>query len=93
MNHNQTIACLSKNFTPYITIIPGFLSIVIFIILIYYFKHHGDRLCHKSKPSETAPTHSLQDDTMEVEPYTTYVQKENVIYNSVSDLTVEQNLP
>lgn len=29
---------------------------------------------------------------MEVEPYTTYVQKENVIYNSVSDLTVEQNL-
>lgn len=30
---------------------------------------------------------------MEVEPYTTYVQKENVIYNSVSDLTVGQNLP
>lgn len=30
---------------------------------------------------------------MEVEPYTTYVQKENVIYNSVSDLTAEQNLP
>ncbi|XP_065532742.1 cell surface glycoprotein CD200 receptor 1 [Lathamus discolor] len=33
------------------------------------------------------------DDTMEVEPYTIYVQKENVIYNSVSDLTVGKNLP
>ncbi|KAM9565848.1 cell surface glycoprotein CD200 receptor 1 [Guaruba guarouba] len=33
------------------------------------------------------------DDTMEVEPYTIYVQKENIIYNSVSDLTVEKNLP
>ncbi|XP_068815538.1 cell surface glycoprotein CD200 receptor 1 isoform X2 [Struthio camelus] len=93
MIHNQSIACLSENFIPYISIIPGFLSIVIFIALIYYFKLHGDRLCYKRKSPETAPTHSLQDDTMEVEPYTTYVQKENVIYNSVSDLTVEQNLP
>uniref|UniRef100_A0A8C0BKW7 Ig-like domain-containing protein n=1 Tax=Buteo japonicus TaxID=224669 RepID=A0A8C0BKW7_9AVES len=54
-----------------------FLSIIIFMAVIYYFKLHSDRY----------------DDTMEVEPYTTYVQKENVIYNSVSDLTVEQNLP
>lgn len=30
---------------------------------------------------------------MEVEPYTIYVQKENVIYNSVSDLTMGKNLP
>ncbi|XP_025968080.1 cell surface glycoprotein CD200 receptor 1-A-like isoform X2 [Dromaius novaehollandiae] len=93
MSYNQSIACPSKDFTPYISIIPGFLSIVIFIALIYYFKLHGGRLCHKSKPPETAPTHSLPDDITEVEPYTTYVQKENVIYNSVSDLTVEQNLP
>ncbi|OXB83340.1 UNVERIFIED_CONTAM: hypothetical protein H355_001777 [Colinus virginianus] len=52
-----------------------------------------DKFCHKTKPPDIIPTYSSQDDTMEVEPYTTYVQKENVIYNSVSDLTMRQNLP
>ncbi|XP_062428110.1 LOW QUALITY PROTEIN: cell surface glycoprotein CD200 receptor 1 [Rhea pennata] len=94
MRHNKSIACLPKNFTPYTAIIPGFLGTVIFIALIYWFKFRGDRLCHKSKPPETTPTQSSQDDSMEVEPYTTYVQKENVIYSSVEvNLTVQQNLP
>ncbi|XP_009288073.1 PREDICTED: cell surface glycoprotein CD200 receptor 1-A [Aptenodytes forsteri] len=95
-NQSKSIACHpSKNngFILYVSIILCFLGIITFVAAIYYFKLHRDRLCHKTKPPETAPTHSLQDDTMEVEPYTTYVQKENIIYSSVSDLTVGQNLP
>ncbi|XP_075023393.1 cell surface glycoprotein CD200 receptor 1-A-like [Calonectris borealis] len=95
-NQSKSIACRpSKNnaFNLYVSIILCFLSIITFTAVLYYYKLHRDRLCHKTKPPETAPTHSPQDDTMEVEPYTTYVQKENVIYNSVSDLTVGQNLP
>ncbi|XP_040452577.1 cell surface glycoprotein CD200 receptor 1-A-like [Falco naumanni] len=77
----------------YVSIILCFLSIIPFVAVMYYFKLHIDRLCHKTKTPETAPTDSPQEDTMEVEPYTIYVQKENVIYNSVSDLTAGQNLP
>ncbi|XP_042644317.1 cell surface glycoprotein CD200 receptor 1-A-like [Tyto alba] len=94
-NQSSSIACRppKNSFFRDVLIILGFLSIITFMAVVYYFKLHRDRLCHKPKPPETAPTHSPQDDTMEVEPYTTYVQKENIIYNSVSDLTVGQNLP
>ncbi|XP_049680511.1 cell surface glycoprotein CD200 receptor 1 isoform X3 [Accipiter gentilis] len=95
-NQSMTIACHppdNNGFILPVSITLCFLSIIIFMAVIYYFKLHSERLCLKTKPPETAPTHSPQDDTMEVEPYTTYVQKENVIYNSVSDLTAEQNLP
>ncbi|KAM6384458.1 cell surface glycoprotein CD200 receptor 1-A-like [Alca torda] len=95
VNWSKSIACRpskSNDFIQYIYIILCFLSIITFMAVFYYFKLYRDRLCHKTKPPETAPTHSPQDNTMEVEPYTTYVQKENVIYNSVSDLTVGQNL-
>ncbi|XP_054670841.1 cell surface glycoprotein CD200 receptor 1-A-like isoform X1 [Grus americana] len=95
-NQSKSIACHpSKNhsFTWLVYIIPCFLSIIISMTIMYYFKLHSDRLCHKTKPPETAPAHSPQDDTLEVEPYTTYVQKENVIYNSVSDLTVGHDFP
>ncbi|PKU37422.1 hypothetical protein llap_12270 [Limosa lapponica baueri] len=93
-NWSKSIDCRPGNnkLILYVSTILCFLSIVIFVAVIYSFKLHHDRLCHKTKPPEIAPTHSPQDDTMEVEPYTTYVQKENVIYNSVSDLTVGQNL-
>ncbi|XP_071428392.1 cell surface glycoprotein CD200 receptor 1-A-like [Pithys albifrons albifrons] len=90
---SESIACCPSkevSFKLYVYIIPFLLSIMIFMAFIYYFKFHSNRLCHKTKPPETDP---IQNDTMEVEPYTTYVQKENVIYNSVSDLTVGQNLP
>ncbi|KAM6098878.1 cell surface glycoprotein CD200 receptor 1 isoform 2-T2 [Theristicus caerulescens] len=94
-NQSESKACgpSKHSFIPYVSIITGFLSILTVMAVIYYFKLHRDRLCHKTKPPETAPTYSPQDDTMEVEPYTTYVQKENVIYNSVSDLTTGQNFP
>ncbi|XP_035170799.1 cell surface glycoprotein CD200 receptor 1-A-like [Oxyura jamaicensis] len=95
LNETKSIACSSpqSNLILYISIALGFLIIITFMAVIYYFKLHGCRLCHKTEPPDTSLTHSLQDDTTEVEPYTTYVQKENTIYNSVSDLTVGQNLP
>lgn len=95
-NWSQSIACYpsgGNSFIQYVYTIACVLIIIILLAVIYYFKLHNDRPCHKAKPPEIAPTHSQQDDTMEVEPYTTYVQKENVIYNSVSDLTAGQNLP
>ncbi|XP_009958717.1 PREDICTED: cell surface glycoprotein CD200 receptor 1, partial [Leptosomus discolor] len=94
-NQSKSIPCHpSKNgFIRNVPIILCFLIIITFMAVIYYFKLHSGRLCHKIKPPETAPTYSPQDDTMEVEPYTTYVQKENEIYNSVCDLTVGQTLP
>ncbi|XP_062371474.1 cell surface glycoprotein CD200 receptor 1-A-like isoform X2 [Cinclus cinclus] len=95
-NWSQSIACCPSKKTSFFLhagIITCVLIIITLLAAIYCFKLHSDRPCHKTKPSEIAPIHSQQDDTMEVEPYTTYVQKENVIYNSVSDLTVGQNLP
>ncbi|XP_005523982.1 PREDICTED: cell surface glycoprotein CD200 receptor 1 [Pseudopodoces humilis] len=95
-NWSQSIACCPSektNFFLYAGIITCALIIITLLAVIYYLKLHIYRPCYKTKPPEIAPIHSQQDDTMEVEPYTTYVQKENVIYNSVSDLTVGQNLP
>ncbi|KAM7032235.1 cell surface glycoprotein CD200 receptor 1-A-like [Passerculus sandwichensis] len=97
-NWSQSIACcpsekIVTNVFLYACIITCVLIIITLLAVIYYFKLHGDRSCHRTKPPEIAPIHSQQDDTMEVEPYTTYVQKENVIYNSMSDLTVGQDLP
>ncbi|KAM7066195.1 cell surface glycoprotein CD200 receptor 1-A-like [Acridotheres tristis] len=95
-NWSQSIACCPSEKTSvflYAGIITCVLIIITLLPVIYCFKFHSNRPCHKTKPPEIAPIHSQQDDTMEVEPYTTYVQKENVIYNSVSDLTAGQNLP
>ncbi|XP_053912763.1 cell surface glycoprotein CD200 receptor 1-A isoform X2 [Cuculus canorus] len=94
-NQSKSVVCqLPKNsFILHVSIIFCILIIITFLAVIYYIKLHSDRLCHITKPPETSVTHFPQDDTMEVEPYTTYVQKENIIYNSVSDLTVGQNLP
>nr|XP_038038157.1 cell surface glycoprotein CD200 receptor 1-A isoform X1 [Anas platyrhynchos]XP_038038162.1 cell surface glycoprotein CD200 receptor 1-A isoform X1 [Anas platyrhynchos]XP_038038164.1 cell surface glycoprotein CD200 receptor 1-A isoform X1 [Anas platyrhynchos] len=95
LNETMSTDCSSSqsDLILYIAIALGFLIIITFMAVIYYFKLHGCRLCHKTKPPDTSLTHSLEDDTTEVEPYTTYVQKENTIYNSVSDLTGGQNLP
>ncbi|XP_068037146.1 cell surface glycoprotein CD200 receptor 1-A-like isoform X2 [Anomalospiza imberbis] len=97
-NWSQSIACCPSektitNVFLYACIIACVLIIITLLAVIYYFKLHSDRPCHRTKPPEIAPIHSQQDDMMEVEPYTTYVQKENTIYNSVSDLTLGQNLP
>ncbi|XP_015730880.1 cell surface glycoprotein CD200 receptor 1-A-like isoform X2 [Coturnix japonica] len=95
LNETKSIACFPshRHLVLFISIILGFLIIITFAAAIYYLKLHGYRFCHKTKPPDIIPTQSSQDDTVEVEPYTTYVQKENVIYNSVSDLTLRQNLP
>ncbi|XP_065598120.1 cell surface glycoprotein CD200 receptor 1-A-like isoform X1 [Cyrtonyx montezumae] len=95
LNETKSIACSSspRDLILCIAIILGFLIFITFVAVIHYFKLHGYRFCHKTKPPDIIPTYSSQDDTMEVEPYTTYVQRENVIYNSVSDLTMRQNLP
>ncbi|POI29025.1 hypothetical protein CIB84_007225, partial [Bambusicola thoracicus] len=95
LNETKSIDCSSsyRDLILCIAIILSFLIIITFVAVIYYLKLHGYRFCHKSKPPDIIPTYSSQDDTAEVEPYTTYVQKENVIYNSVSDLTLRQNLP
>ncbi|KAF2981566.1 hypothetical protein EK904_001028 [Melospiza melodia maxima] len=90
---NYSCDKIVTNVFLYACIITCVLIIITLLAVIYYFKLHGDRPCHRTKPPEIAPIHSQQDDTMEVEPYTTYVQKENVIYNSMSDLTVGQDLP
>ncbi|XP_061860894.1 cell surface glycoprotein CD200 receptor 1-A-like [Colius striatus] len=94
-NQSKSIACGPSNNNGFIVLISIILCFLILITMavVYYLRFQSDRLCHKTKSPETASPSSPQDDTMEVEPYTTYVQKENVIYNSVSDLTVGQNLP
>ncbi|XP_052560237.1 cell surface glycoprotein CD200 receptor 1 isoform X3 [Tympanuchus pallidicinctus] len=95
LNEAKSIDCSSPHryLILCIAIVLSFLIIITFAAVIYYLKLHGYRFCRKTKPPDIVPTYSLQDDTVEVEPYTTYVQKENAIYNSVSDLTLRQNLP
>uniref|UniRef100_A0A803XRU9 Ig-like domain-containing protein n=1 Tax=Meleagris gallopavo TaxID=9103 RepID=A0A803XRU9_MELGA len=95
LNETKPIDCSPSHryLILHIAIVLVFLIIITFVAVIYYLKLHGYRFCHKTKPPDIVPTYSSQDDTAEVEPYTTYVQKENVIYNSVSDLTLMQNLP
>ncbi|XP_068016720.1 cell surface glycoprotein CD200 receptor 1 isoform X1 [Melanerpes formicivorus] len=94
-NQSKSITCHpsdnSNNLHIYIPLC--FLSIIALLAVIYSFKLYSDRLCHKTKPPETDPVHFPEDDTTEVEPYTTYVQKENTVYCSVSDLTLGQNIP
>ncbi|XP_048800905.1 cell surface glycoprotein CD200 receptor 1 isoform X3 [Lagopus muta] len=95
LNETKSIDCSSPHryLILCIAIVLSFLIIIIFAAVIYCLKLHGYRFCRKTKPPDIVPTYPLQDDTVEVEPYTTYVQKENAIYNSVSDLTLRQNLP
>uniref|UniRef100_A0A8C3PW72 Ig-like domain-containing protein n=1 Tax=Chrysolophus pictus TaxID=9089 RepID=A0A8C3PW72_CHRPC len=95
LNETKSIDCSSSHryLILCIAIVLGFLIIITSVAVMYYLKLHGYRFCHTTKPPDIVPTYSLQDDTVEVEPYTTFVQKENVIYNSVSDLTLRQNLP
>uniref|UniRef100_A0A8B9VAE9 Ig-like domain-containing protein n=1 Tax=Anas zonorhyncha TaxID=75864 RepID=A0A8B9VAE9_9AVES len=90
LNETMSTDCSSSqgDLILYITIALGFLIIITFMAVIYYFKLHGCRYVQQS-----AKVNLSCDDTTEVEPYTTYVQKENTIYNSVSDLTGGQNLP
>ncbi|KAG6929526.1 CD200 receptor 1 [Chelydra serpentina] len=97
---NKSISkeCPSDNrntFLQYFAISAGLLGILFILALIFLCKLHRGRIWYKSKIPETAPTHNVQDsnEQQELEPYASYVQKENVIYNTVYEVTVSEDLP
>ncbi|KYO22372.1 cell surface glycoprotein CD200 receptor 1-A precursor [Alligator mississippiensis] len=99
-NQSLSIGCHSGNEKVYILVpcvasLAGLMIGILFLLaFIYCYKLHHSRICQKTKTPETAPTENVQDDhDLELEPYTIFVQKENVIYNSVSDLTMRDNVP
>ncbi|CAM5080294.1 unnamed protein product [Eretmochelys imbricata] len=94
-NTSQSKECQSDVFLQYFAISAGLLGILFILALIFLCKLHRGRICYKSKIPETAPTHNLQDsnEQQELEPYASYVQKENTIYNTVYEVTVSEDLP
>ncbi|KAM9170570.1 cell surface glycoprotein CD200 receptor 1-A-like isoform 2-T2 [Pangshura tecta] len=97
-NTSQSKECPSDNgnmFLQYFAISAGVLGILYILALIFFCKLHRRRVCYKSKIPETAPTHNVQDNNeqQELEPYASYVQKENVIYNTVYEVAVSEDLP
>ncbi|XP_065274978.1 cell surface glycoprotein CD200 receptor 1-A-like [Emys orbicularis] len=97
-NTSQSKKCQSDNgnmFLQYFAISAGLLGILFILALIFLCKLHRGRICYKSKIPESAPTHNVQDSNehQELEPYASYVQKENMIYNTVYEVTVSEDLP
>ncbi|XP_053900184.1 cell surface glycoprotein CD200 receptor 1-A-like isoform X3 [Malaclemys terrapin pileata] len=97
-NTSQSKKCQSDNgnmFLQYFAISAGLLGILFILALIFLCKLHHGRICYKSKIPESAPTHNMQDsnEQQELEPYASYVQKENMIYNTVYEVTVSEELP
>ncbi|XP_025055477.1 cell surface glycoprotein CD200 receptor 1-A-like [Alligator sinensis] len=99
-NQSLSIGCHSGNeadntWVLCVATLAGLMIGILFLLaFIYCYKLHHGRICQKTKTPETAPTENVQDDhELELEPYTIFVQKENVIYNSVSDLTMRDNVP
>ncbi|XP_043367781.1 cell surface glycoprotein CD200 receptor 1 isoform X2 [Dermochelys coriacea] len=95
LNTSQSKECQSDMFPQYLTISAGLLGILFILALIFLCKLHRGRICYKSQIPETALTHNLQDsnEQQELEPYASYVQKENTIYNTVYEVTVREDLP
>ncbi|XP_039398605.1 cell surface glycoprotein CD200 receptor 1 isoform X1 [Mauremys reevesii] len=94
-NTSQSKECPSDMFLQYFAISAGLLGILFILALIFLCMLHRGRIWYKSKIPETAPTHNVQDsnEQQELEPYASYVQKENVIYNTVYEVTVSEDLP
>nr|XP_005294573.2 cell surface glycoprotein CD200 receptor 1-A-like [Chrysemys picta bellii] len=97
-NTSQSKECPSDNgnmFLQYFAISAGLLGILFILAFIFLCKLHHGRICYKSKIPESAPTHNVQDsiEQQELEPYASYVQKENMIYNTVYEVTVSEELP
>ncbi|XP_034623564.1 cell surface glycoprotein CD200 receptor 1-A-like [Trachemys scripta elegans] len=95
---SQSKECQSDNgnmFLQYFAISAGLLGILFILALIFLCKLRHGRICYKSKIPESAPTHNVQDsnEQQELEPYASYVQKENMIYNTVYEVTVSEDLP
>ncbi|KAM7179644.1 cell surface glycoprotein CD200 receptor 1-A-like isoform 3-T3 [Macrochelys suwanniensis] len=94
-NHDSLLLDNGNMFLQYLAISAGLLGILFILALIFLCKVHRGRIWYKSKIPETAPTHNVQDsnEQQELEPYASYVQKENVIYNTVYEVTVTEDLP
>ncbi|XP_050816862.1 LOW QUALITY PROTEIN: cell surface glycoprotein CD200 receptor 1 [Gopherus flavomarginatus] len=97
-NTSQSKECPSDNgnmFLRHFSICAGLLGIFFILVFVFFCKLHCGRVCYKSKIPETAPPHNMQDsnEQQELEPYASYLQKENVIYNTVYEVTVSEDLP
>ncbi|XP_019404362.1 PREDICTED: cell surface glycoprotein CD200 receptor 1-A-like isoform X2 [Crocodylus porosus] len=97
-NQSPSIGCPSEKGNEWVICVATLAGLIIGILFLlaftYCYKLHHGRNCQKTKTPETAPTENVQDNhELELEPYTIFVQKENVIYNSVSDLTMRENVP
>ncbi|XP_067402478.1 LOW QUALITY PROTEIN: cell surface glycoprotein CD200 receptor 1 [Emydura macquarii macquarii] len=100
-NISQSKECPSENgntflqFLWYFATSASLLGILFILAFIFFCKVHRGRICYKPKSPETAPTHNMQDsnEQRELEPYASYIQKENVIYNTVYDVAMSENLP
>nr|XP_032643129.1 cell surface glycoprotein CD200 receptor 1 isoform X2 [Chelonoidis abingdonii] len=96
---SQSKECASENhgnmFLQYFAISAGLLGILFILALLFLYKLHCGRVCYKSKIPETAPPRNVQDsnEQQELEPYASYVQKENVIYSTAYEVTVSEDLP
>ncbi|XP_074839652.1 cell surface glycoprotein CD200 receptor 1 [Carettochelys insculpta] len=95
---NTSQSCLSGSgikILVYASISAGLLGIVFILAFIFLYKLHPGRICCKSKRPETTPTHSMQEsnEPHELEPYASYVQKENTIYNTAYEVKESEDLP
>ncbi|XP_074929307.1 cell surface glycoprotein CD200 receptor 1-A-like [Chelonoidis abingdonii] len=85
-NTSQSKECPSDNgnmFLRHSAICAGLLGIFFILVFVFLCKLHCGRrgLVHDSNEQQ------------EFEPYASYLQKENVIYNTVYEVTVSENLP
>ncbi|XP_019383223.1 PREDICTED: cell surface glycoprotein CD200 receptor 1-A-like isoform X2 [Gavialis gangeticus] len=97
-SQNQSIGCPSEKGNEWVICVATLAGLMVGILFLlaftYCYKLYHGRICQKTKTPETVPTENVQDNhELELEPYTIFVQKENVIYNSVSDLTMRDNVP
>ncbi|XP_039403319.1 cell surface glycoprotein CD200 receptor 1-A-like [Mauremys reevesii] len=102
-NTTQSKECPSDMFLQCFAICAGLLGIFFILVFIFFCKLHCGsiyqtdvtHLWRTEHDCPTAPTHNVQDsnEQQELEPYASYVQKENVIYNTVYEVTVSEDLP
>ncbi|XP_054830607.1 cell surface glycoprotein CD200 receptor 1 [Eublepharis macularius] len=81
-----------------VPILYSVLAVLLGIVLIFLLTYLGrllygnrQREVETSKSPERNPRHSIQEN--EMEPYATFVQMENVIYETTFDASVEKQLP
>lgn len=101
-NMNQSKECKPEPSLPLhvwtiwlCAIAAGILGILFILTSIFLWKLHHGRLGYKSECPETAPTHNVQDsnEQHELEPYASYVQKENTIYSTMYEVVECEHPP